>query len=339
MAVDASRNIFIADTSNSRIRVVLENGSIYNVAGTGRFGGDGDGGPATSAQLRFPVGIAMGAGGKLYVVDTQNSRIRMLTPAAVPPTSAEPPVISEGGVVTDTAFGSSTAAAPGSWVEIMGANLASATREWTPEDFDGTMAPTRLEGTRVTVGGEAAYIAYVSPNRLKVQLPSNLTAGVNLLIVTNAAGASATYELTVNETEPGLQAPVAFRLDEKQFAASLLEDGATWALPDGAVEGAASRPARPGETLTLYGVGFGGVTPVANAGETVQSENALTRPIEILFGDTAAAVSYAGLEPGKVGVYQFKVVVPPIAEGGVVPLTFRLDGVQGKQSLFVAVQN
>ncbi|HEY3439738.1 MAG TPA: IPT/TIG domain-containing protein [Paludibaculum sp.] len=339
VAVDASGNIFIADTSNSRIRVVLENKTIHNVAGTGRFDDYGDNDAALNAAMRFPVSVAVGANGKIYVVDTQNQRIRLLTPVAVPPTSVEPPVISEGGVVTDTSFGAATAAAPGSWVEILGANLASATREWTAADFDGAVAPTVLEGTRVTVGDQPAYLSYVSPSRLKVQLPSGLSAGIQRLTVTTVAGSSAAYDLTVNETEPGLQAPSTFRVDDKQFAAALLEDGATWALPEGAVEGATSRPVRSGETVTLYGTGFGSVTPVASAGETVQSENALTRPIEILFGDTAAAVSYAGLAPGKVGIYQFKVVVPQLAEGGAVPLTFRLDGVQGKQSLFVPVQN
>lgn len=340
VAVDASGNIFIADTSNSRIRVVLENRTIHTVAGTGRFDDSGDNGPAANASMRFPVGVSIGAPGRILVVDTQNSRIRQLTPIVVPPTSIPaPPTISEGGVVTDPSFGAATAAAPGSWVEIQGANLASATREWTPADFDGVRAPTVLEGTRVTIGGEAAFVSYVSPNRLKVQVPSNVSPGSMPLTVTTAAGSSDAYELTVHDTEPGLNAPASFRIDDRQFAGSMLEDGTTWALPEGAVEGAASRPVRSGETLTLYGVGFGGVTPVANAGETVQSENALTRPIEIRIGESVAQITYAGLAPGKVGLYQFKVVVPELNEGGAVPLTFRLDGVEGKQSLFVAVQN
>ncbi|MBL0156357.1 MAG: hypothetical protein IPP47_04560 [Bryobacterales bacterium] len=339
VAVDASGNIFIADTSNSRIRVVLENKTIHNVAGNGRFDDYGDNDTALNAALRFPVSVSAGANGKVYVVDTQNHKIRLLTPVAVPPTSVDPPVISEGGVVTDTAFGAATAAAPGSWVEILGSNLASSTREWTAADFDGAVAPTVLEGTRVSVGDQPAYLSYVSPNRLKVQLPSSLSAGIQRVTVTTVAGSSAAYELTVNETEPGLQAPSTFRVDDMQFAAALLEDGATWALPEGAVEGQASRPVRSGETITLYGTGFGAVTPVASAGETVQGENALMRPLEILFGDTAAEVSYAGLAPGKVGIYQFKVVVPQLSEGGAVALTFRLDGVQGKQALFVPVQN
>lgn len=340
VAVDASGNIFVADTSNSRIRVVVENRTISTVAGTGRFGDGGDSGLAVSAELRFPVGVAIGTAGKLYVVDTQNSRIRLLTPVVVPPTSVGPPTIGEGGVVTDTAFGGATAAAPGSWVEIQGDNLAVATREWVPADFDGALAPTVLEGTRVSIGGEAAFVSYVSPNRLKVQVPSRISAGTHGLIVSTAAGDSAAYELTVNETEPALHAPAAFRMDDTQFAGSLLEDGTTWALPTGAVEGAASRPVRAGETLTFYGVGFGGVTPVAGAGETVQAENSLTRAIEIRFGESVAVVSYAGLALGRVGLYQFNVVVPEVAnaEGGAVPLTFRLDGVPGKQTLFVAVQ-
>jgi sugar lactone lactonase YvrE len=83
VAPDAAGNMFIADTNNNRIRKVTAAGVISTVAGTGAPAFGGDGGPAMSAQLRFPGGIAVDAAGNLYIADTFNHRIRKITAAGV----------------------------------------------------------------------------------------------------------------------------------------------------------------------------------------------------------------------------------------------------------------
>ena len=77
--------------------------------------------------------------------------------AAVPPTI--------GGVITASTFGGTPSAAPGSFIEIYGADLANTTRQWSTADFDGLRAPTSLDGVTVTVGGQSAFVCYVSPSR------------------------------------------------------------------------------------------------------------------------------------------------------------------------------
>jgi len=79
LAVDASGNIFIADTGNQRVRKIAANGSISTVAGNGSAGYGGDSGPATSAELNQPEGVAVDAGGNLYIADTVNDRVREVT--------------------------------------------------------------------------------------------------------------------------------------------------------------------------------------------------------------------------------------------------------------------
>jgi sugar lactone lactonase YvrE len=77
VAVDASGNLYIADTSNHRVRkVAADSGTITTVAGSGGQGLGGDGGAATSAQLNQPCGVAVDGGGNLYIADTNNQRIR-----------------------------------------------------------------------------------------------------------------------------------------------------------------------------------------------------------------------------------------------------------------------
>jgi DNA-binding beta-propeller fold protein YncE len=90
VAVDAAGNLVIADTYNSRVRVVaaasgtfygqaMTAGDIYTVAGDGFPGFLGDGGPAASAELNYPTGVAVDGSGKLLIVDTDNFRVRMVS--------------------------------------------------------------------------------------------------------------------------------------------------------------------------------------------------------------------------------------------------------------------
>jgi hypothetical protein len=82
VAVDAAGNLFIADTNNQRVRkVAAATGIITTVAGTGAFGFSGDGGPATSASLRNPEGVAVDAAGNLFIADSLNHRVRKVATA------------------------------------------------------------------------------------------------------------------------------------------------------------------------------------------------------------------------------------------------------------------
>ena len=83
MAIDTAGNLYIADTENSRMRRVTPAGIITTVAGNGLLGFSGDGGPATSAQLSGPSGVASDASGNLYIADRDNHRIRKVTPAGI----------------------------------------------------------------------------------------------------------------------------------------------------------------------------------------------------------------------------------------------------------------
>jgi sugar lactone lactonase YvrE len=79
LALDAAGNLYIADTLNSRVRKVATDGTISTVAGNGSFGFSGDNGAATSAQLNQPEGVAVDKAGNLYIADTGNHRVRMVS--------------------------------------------------------------------------------------------------------------------------------------------------------------------------------------------------------------------------------------------------------------------
>src|ERR1039458_8347149 len=82
LAVDATGNLYIADSHNHRVRVVTAaTGVIATVAGTGAAGFFGDGGPAKAAMLDLPTALALDSAGNVYVADTDNHRIRRIAAA------------------------------------------------------------------------------------------------------------------------------------------------------------------------------------------------------------------------------------------------------------------
>jgi uncharacterized protein (TIGR03437 family) len=236
------------------------------------------------------------------------------------------------------AFGAFAAAAPGSWIEIYGSNLAGNTRSWTTADFTGNAAPTTLDHTSVTIGGQSAFVDYISPTQVNAQVPSNVGTGAQPLIVTTSVGASAAVNVTMNVEQPGLLAPPSFAVGGTQYVVALFPDGATYVLPPGAIVGANSRRAKTGDVITLYGIGFGTVSPSIQAGQIEQAANALANSVHILFGGVEGVLSYQGLAPSAVGLYQFNVTVPNVTPGDAVPVTFTLAGTAGAQKLAIAIQ-
>lgn len=256
----------------------------------------------------------------------------------VPSSNGATPSIKSGGVVTASAFGGFPSVAPGTWVEIYGSNLAVDSRSWAGTDFNGSTAPTSLDGTYVTIGGQRAFIDFIGSGQVNVQVPSGVTPGTQTLTVTTPNGTSAAYSITVNAIQPGLLAPsTSFLINGKQYVVAQHADG-TFVLPPGAIPGLTTSQAKPGETILMYGVGFGAVTPSFNAGQIVGAQNQLAQTMLMQFGNVPATLTYDGLAPQYVGLYQFNVVVPNIADSDTVPLTFSVGGTPGSQTLYTAVK-
>jgi uncharacterized protein (TIGR03437 family) len=246
------------------------------------------------------------------------------------------PNIVPGGAATAANYGGFQAIAPGTWIEIYGYNLANVQATLWPA-FAST-APTNVGGTTVTVAGQPAYIDYVSPGQVNVQVPTGITAGAQPLVVTTAGGSSTPYTILVNTVEPGVLAPTAFFVNGHQNVVALLSNTLTYILPV-SVAGAATTRAKPGQSITMYGIGFGTVNPSISAGQVVAPLNSLTNSLQITFAGVPATVTYGGLAPGYVGLYQFNVTVPQVAASDTVPIAFTLNGAPVPQTLVIAISN
>jgi uncharacterized protein (TIGR03437 family) len=351
IAVDSAGNVYICDTFNNRIRLVTPDGIIHTIAGTGSLATplySGDGGPALSAQFDEPVSVTVDASGKLYVADLANNVIRLLIPSAAPGGPGPAPAIkTSGGVQSASDFGALSSVAPGSWIEIYGSNLAPTKRQWATTDFtgvNGITAPTSLNNTTVSIGGQSAFVEYISPGQINAQVPGNIGLGSQPVTVTTAAGTSAAFNIQATLEQPGLYAPAVFRIVGKQYVGAVFPDGTTYVFPPGSFSGVTSRQAKPGDTIVIYGIGFGPV-PGNPPGQIPQAANGLTLPLtpKFYFGGVQAQVSYAGLTSQFIGLYQFNVIVPNVPNNDAVPLTFTVNvngtDVPGTQTLYTAVHN
>ncbi len=177
VAVDSAGNLYIADFGNNRIRKVA-NGVIATIAGTGTPGFSGDNGPATSAQLAYPDGVALDSAGNVYVADTDNYRIRVLTPSgsqctySVSPTTLQAPA--SGGTVTVSIQTApfcpwAVSGLPG-WISLSGASSGSASASLALAVFPNhsgasLTAAVLIAGVSVTVTQPAVALAPLPPIR------------------------------------------------------------------------------------------------------------------------------------------------------------------------------
>ncbi len=241
------------------------------------------------------------------------------------------------GVVTATGYGGAPAIAPASWVEIYGTNLSTTKLlQWGGADFNGPQAPIALGGTTVKIGGQSAFVQFVNPDQVNVQVPSTVATGRQPVVVTTAGGASAATMITVNSVQPGLLAPAVLNINGVAYAEALFPDGGTYVLPP--VPGILTRRAKPGDTIMLYGVGFGPVSPNINAGVIVGQANNLSG-LQFSIGGKPATLAFAGLVSGFVGLYQFNVVIPQIPASDSASVTFSLNGNTGTQTLNLPISN
>jgi hypothetical protein len=127
VAVDQAGDLFIADTYNGRIREVV-GGTIYTVAGTGRLGFSGEGGPATAADLYFPYGVSVDGATppNLFITDSFNHRIRKAAAVSpINPSTNKPLDARATNVITTVAGTGEQASADGS------ATVAQFNRPWS----------------------------------------------------------------------------------------------------------------------------------------------------------------------------------------------------------------
>ena len=171
VAVDAAGNLFIADEHNNRVREVNPGGVISTVAGNGTGGYSGDGGPATSAELYYPAGVAVDTAGNLFIADFDNQRVRMVTGVASVTTFFPQVAVGGGSDTLFTITNTGSTAASG--------NLILTDQQGNPftvsgvlTDSSGTTQPASV-GSSFSIYVPAGGTVFLSANALSPNNPTS----------------------------------------------------------------------------------------------------------------------------------------------------------------------
>lgn len=229
------------------------------------------------------------------------------------------PSLSAGAVVDAASMG--RVFAPGMWISIMGAGF-------TPDTLQATSVPlpTVLDGVSVELDDgqqvQPAPLLFVSPTQINAQLPFNV-ASTLAVRVRNADGVSGADTITVIDRAPRFFAgaggtPLIFHLDATQVTDSA--------------------PAAPGEALVGYVTGLGEVDPPVDAGNPPgDTISTVTTPVTAAVGNLPANVTFAGLTPQAVGLYQVNFALPAALDSGSYPVMLAAGTQQSQTGLAFAV--
>lgn len=315
VAVDQAGNLWVADAGNQRVRLVLPDGAIHTVAGTGEKGYSGDDGDPTLAKLSDPADVAVDAIGVAYIADRGNNRIRKLEPVA-----ANAPRIT--AVVN--AAGYQPEISPGSWFAVTGANLAPSTRTWRDDEIVASALPRQLDGVRVLINGLEAYVWYISPVQVNAIAPDGLPEGTVSVQVVRDTVQSSAFAATARRLSPALFVMLA----PAYAAARHHPDYHLVARPDqfpgcGDPIDCPPREAAPGGIVLLYGTGFGPVEPPVPAGRLVDTPGIVSGKLRVRFGATWVDALGGLASPG---LYQIAAQVPEATPDGDVEVVTEVDG-------------
>jgi uncharacterized protein (TIGR03437 family) len=206
------------------------------------------------------------------------------------------------------------AVAPGGLITIFGRDLSPvnlATRE--------IPLPTALGDSCLTVNGLPVPLIFTSPGQINAQLPFQATGDVTLILRT-PGGVSDNYNLVIQAG-----APSVFRANVPEYDSPI----PTVIRNYNQTISTTSNPVHRGDSLSIYLTGLGQTSPALEAGLPGPADPlavAVVAP-RVDLGGVTLPVSYAGLTPGQVGVYQINVTVPSNAPIGIsVPLTISQGG-------------
>jgi uncharacterized protein (TIGR03437 family) len=245
--------------------------------------------------------------------------------------SPAPPSIAPGGIVP--LDGTSGTIQSTEWVSIYGTNLASSTVTW-----NGNFT-TSLASTSVTINGKGAYLSYVSPTQINLQAPDDTTTGPVHVVVTTAVG-TATSTVTLAQFAPSF-----LLLDSKHVAGIILRSdgsgaygGGTYDIigPTGSSLGYATVAAKAGDSVVLFGVGFGPTNSVVPAGQAFSGASPTTDPVNLLVSNVSVKPTFAGLS--SAGLYQMNLTVPGGLGAGDVSLVATVGGVQTPPSVVISLK-
>ncbi len=296
VAVDGSGNIFIADAGNNCVRMVTTDGSIATIAGTGVAGYNGDTGAALAIALSNPGGLALDGQGDVWVADTGNNRVRMLT--AAPAVITAPPQL-----ITVTLANAASlltgSLAPGEIFSIFGTGMGpdkAMAGSFGASGAAATMLSTTLGGVQVLFNSTPAPLFYVQSKQINAQVPYEMAGQTSAQLNLVYQGATlASMQVSLADASPAL------------FTVNYGTGNAVAVNQDGSIN-SVENPAAQGSIVVLYATGDGQTSPTGVTGQAAQSPFPTpVLPVALTMGTAFRPYhSVCGGALGVVGVMQIQ---------------------------------
>lgn len=211
--------------------------------------------------------------------------------------------------------------APGGLAGLFGRDLAYV--ETDVLSMEGARMPMSMNGVEVTIGGKTAPIMTVTPNMIAVQVPFDVEAGTQPVVVKNAVGTARSVNATVARVAPGI-----FRFGSD--GGQILKTDYTFVTPD--------NPVGADEDIWIWTTGLGQTTPALTTGRyTPDTGTFTTEAVTATVGGRTATVSGSIATPGLPGVYRVTLRVPSGLTAGPQPLQLRM-GTAGSNTVMLYVK-
>ena len=257
---------------------------------------------------------------------------------------AELPKINAGGIVNGASFGGDPPAAPGAIVSIFGDNFISQL-----VGSAGNPLPTEVQGVSVTFNGIKAPLFFVAPGQINAQVPYEVTGSTANVQVTTPAGTSNTEPVNLAPASPAI-----FTANASGVGQGVIVFANTVTIVGPIKSGTDWRPAKTGDTITIYANGLGAVTPPINDGwnscdqsickpdfSNLTLRNTTVRPV-VKIGNVTVPdnlVLFSGLAPAFAGLYQLNVTIPDgITPSGQVPVVIQMGSTSSPADVSIAMQ-
>jgi len=247
-------------------------------------------------------------------------------------TAAPAPSVNVKGIVNAASY--QTLLAGNTIASLFGTNLAGSTASALVIPL-----PMSLGGVSVLVDGTPAPLFYVSPTQINFQMPWRLLNQTQTAIAVVSGGASSGAAM-VSLTPVG---PSIFTLNSQGSGqgAILFSSVNTFVAPAGSVPGSQAQPGMAGSGISVYCTGLGAVnsgTFAFSDGGASNGADKITGNATVTIGGVNAPVSYAGVGPGFVGLYQVNVTIPSgTVSGSAIPVVLTVNGI-ASNTVTIAVQ-
>jgi uncharacterized protein (TIGR03437 family) len=223
------------------------------------------------------------------------------------------PILSANGTLANANPVPGAPLAPGSIAQVTGSFLTASNL-----DAPGTPLPTSLNGTSVLIGAEEAPVFFVSPDNVRIQIPTDLETGREHSVIVVANGAYTIPDtITLAPAQPGIETN-ADNVVVGQDGSSILS---------------ATLPAHAGDAITIFAEGMGATAGFVQSGTVASGPDPVQIPPSVTINGEAAQITYAGLAPGFIGLYQIDLQIPANAPAGALGIVVMQNGVASNSAI------